>query len=195
MQMLFTASAWQGAGPNALQSVDPASGQRLWWCRGSGDSASPVYANGLVYFDSGRGGPGTAVAPTGAGDVSSTHVKWSLDPMPKDMASPIIVDGRLYRLARLGVLKCYQLASGRLLYSGRLDGLSSTWASPIADPAGRIYFANAGKSYVIQAGPQFKILAANDLHDGSHPSPAVAGGRMYLAGKEQLFCIARRPPR
>jgi outer membrane protein assembly factor BamB len=195
MQMLFTASAWQGAGPNALQSVDPATGQRLWWCRGSGDTASPVYAAGLVYFDSGRGGPGTAVAPTGTGDVSQTHVKWSLDPMPKDMASPIIVDGRLYRLGRSGVLKCYELATGRPLYSGRLDGLSSTWASPIADPAGRIYFANAGKSFVIQAGAEFKILAANDLHDGSHPSPAVAAGRMYLVGQKQVFCIARRPPR
>ena len=79
--------------------------------------------------------------------------------MPKDMNSPITVDGRLYRLARPGVLRCCELATGRLLYTGRLPGISSTWASPIADAAGHVYFANAGKSFVIRAGAEFKVLA------------------------------------
>ena len=166
--------------------------RRLWWCRGSGDAASPAYASGLVYFDSGRGGSGVAVAPDGTGDVSLSHVKWTIANMPKEMNSPIIVDGRLYRLGRVGVLKCYELATGRLLYTGRLEGISSCWASPIADPAGRIYFANAGKSYVIQAGPAFKIMAANELHDGSHPSPAAAAGRLYLVGQQYVFCIGKK---
>jgi outer membrane protein assembly factor BamB len=133
-----------------------------------------------------------AVAPDGKGDVSLSHVKWTIANMPKEMNSPIIVDGRLYRLGRVGVLKCYELATGRLLYTGRLEGISSCWASPIVDPAGRIYFANAGKSYVIQAGPAFKILAANELHDGSHPSPAAAAGRLYLVGQQYVFCIGKK---
>jgi outer membrane protein assembly factor BamB len=194
-QMLFAASAYQGAAPNALQGVDPATGQRLWWCRGSGDAASPVYAAGLVYFDSGRGGPGVAVETTGQGDVSQTHVKWTVENMPKEMNSPIAVDGRLYRLGRQGILKCYNLATGKPLWTGRLDGISSLWASPVADPNGRIYFANAGKSFVIQAGPELKILATNDLGDGNHPSPAVAAGRMFLVGQESVFCVgsSRKP--
>lgn len=191
-QMLFCANAYNGVAPNALQSLDPATGSRLWWCQGSGDAASVAYGSGLVYFDSGRGGPGVAVDPTGSGDVSATHIKWTVDPMPKDLCSPIIVDGRLYRLARQGVLRCYAIATGKLLYTGRLEGISSTWASPVADPNGRIYFANAGKSFVIQGGPQFRVLATNDLGDGSHPSPAVADGRLFLAGKESVFCVGNR---
>jgi hypothetical protein len=66
------------------------------------------------------------------------------------------------------------------------------WASPIADPAGRLFFANGGKSYVIQTGPEFRVLAANDLGDGNHPSPAVAKGRMFLAGLKNLWCIGNR---
>jgi len=191
-QMLFGASAYQTAGPNALQSVDPATGERLWWCRGSGDAASPAYGAGLVYVDSGRGGPGVAVDPTGEGDVSQTHVKWTIDPMPKEMNSPIIVDGRLYRLGRSGVLNCYDVRTGDRLYTGRLDGISTVWASPFADPHGRIYFANAGKSFVLQAGPELKILAANELGDGNHPSPAVAAGRIFLVGQESVFCVGKK---
>lgn len=192
MQMLFAASAFQGVAPNALQSVDPATGERLWWCRGSGDAASPAYGGGLVYFDSGRGGPGVAVDPTGEADVSETHVKWTVDPMPKEMNSPIIVDGRLYRLGPQGILRCYDLPTGQPLYTGRLDGISTTWASPVADPHGRIYFANAGKSFVIQAGAEFRILAANDLGDGNHASPAVAAGKIFLVGQKNVFCIGKK---
>ncbi len=190
-QMLFLSSAYNGVASNALQSLDPQTGERLWWCRGSGDASSPVFGAGLVYFDSGRGGPGVAVDATGSGDVSHTHVKWTVENLPKDMSSPILVDGRLYRLARHGVLRCYELSSGRLVYTNRLDGLSSTWASPIADPHGRIYFATAGKSFVIQAGPTFQILGANDLHDANHASPAVAGGRMFLVGQQAVYCVGK----
>jgi outer membrane protein assembly factor BamB len=190
-QMLFCASAYSGTAPNALQSVDPATGELIWWCYGSGDAASPVYAAGLVYFDSGRGGPGVAVDPSGKGEVSKTHTKWTIENMPKDMNSPVVFDGRLYRLSNQGVLRCYQLATGELLWAGRLDGISTTWASAVVDPNGRIYFANAGKSFVVQAGPEFKVLATNDLGDGSHPSPAVAAGRIFLVGQESVFCVGK----
>jgi len=83
------------------------------------------------------------------------------------------------------------MATGEEVYSERLADISSTWASPIADPKGRLFFANAGKSYVIQAGPEFRILAVNDLGDGSHPSPAVGKGKLYLVGMKNIYCIGR----
>lgn len=33
-----------------------------------------------------------------------------------------------------------------MTYSKRLDGIFSTWASPVADADGNIYFATAGKN-------------------------------------------------
>lgn len=190
-QMLVLASGMSVA-PRALRSLDPATGKTLWTCRGGGDAASPAYGAGLVYFDSGRGGLGVAVDPTGSGDVSATHVRWTVPQVPEGIGSPIIVGPHVYRLHSPGVLKCWEAASGRQLYAERLDGLSSTWASPIADPAGRLYFANAGKSYVIQAGPEFRVLAVNDLGDGSHPSAAAANGRLFLVGQKNLFCVGKK---
>ncbi|HSU67981.1 MAG TPA: PQQ-binding-like beta-propeller repeat protein, partial [Tepidisphaeraceae bacterium] len=177
---------------DALQSLDPTDGHRLWWCKGGGDASSPAFGAGIVYFDSGRNGPGTAVDPTGSGDVSQTHIKWTVPQVPEAIGSPIIVGKRVYRLQSPGVLRCWEAGTGKQVYSQRLEGIGSTWASPIADPAGKIFFANAGKSYVIQAGPEFKVLAVNDLGDPNHASPAVSEGRMFLEGKTQIYCVGSR---
>jgi outer membrane protein assembly factor BamB len=189
-QLLVLASGMSESG-QALRSLDPASGEPLWWCRGAGDAASPACGSGLVYFDSGRGGKGVAVDPSGVGDVSATHVRWTGPVISEAIGSPIIVGPHLYRLQSPGVLKCWEVATGKQVYAERLDGISSTWASPIADGAGRVYFATAGKSYVIQSGPEFRVLAVNDLGDGNHPSPAVAHGRLFLVGQRHVYCVGK----
>jgi outer membrane protein assembly factor BamB len=189
-QLLVLASG-MAASPDALQSVDPGSGKRLWWCRGQGDASSPAFGAGIVFFDSGRGGSSIAVDPSGEGDVSATHIRWKTD-LPEALGSPVILDHYVYRLHVPGILKCFEAAGGRKAYVERLEGISSTWASPIVDGKGRIFFATAGKSYVVQSGPVFKVLAVNDLGDGNHPSPAVAAGRMFLVGMKNVYCIGKR---
>jgi outer membrane protein assembly factor BamB len=190
-QMVIAAGGMSTA-PEALQSFDPATGKRIWWCEGSGEAASPAFGAGILYADSGRGGPGRAIDPTGEGNVTATHVRWKVPQVPEGIGSPIIVDGRIYRLHEPGVLKCWQAADGRQVAAQRLEGVTTTWASPIADAASRVFFASAGKSFVIQAGPEPRIIATNDLGDPNHASPAVAGGRMYLLGTKSLYCIGRK---
>jgi hypothetical protein len=97
----------------------------------------------------------------------------------------------VYRLHDPGVLKCWRAADGEQVYAQRLEGVGTTWASPIVDARGRIFFANAGKSFVIRSGAEFEVLAVNDLDDANHPSPAVASGRMYLVGSKNVYCIGR----
>jgi len=189
-QMLLLASG-MSVTDNALRSVEPATGKLLWWCRGAGDTASPAYGSGLVYFDSGRGGPGVAVDPTGSGDVTQTYIRWRVGNVPEGIGSPIAVGGYVYRLHAPATLKCWEAASGKLAYAEHLEGISSTWSSPIADRQGHIYFANAGKSYVIEAGPEFRVLTVNDLGDGNHASPAAAQGRLFLVGLKSVYCIGR----
>lgn len=180
-QLLVTAS-------NELQALDPASGERIWWCKTPGDVTSPVFARGLVYTDSGRGGPGLLVDATGQGDVAATHIKWRLDQIPEGLSSPAIVGDQLYRLHNPGVLKCVDLPSGKEAFATRLSGVSVA-SSPIATPDGRIYFASAGKTFVVKAGPTFELLATNDLGEPTSASAAISGGKIFLKGQRHLFCV------
>jgi outer membrane protein assembly factor BamB len=185
MQMLVAVS-------NAVQGLDPANGKVLWSAAAKGDTASPVLGNGIIYCDSGRGGLGVAVDPAGSGDLTKSNIKWKIKDVPEGFSSPIIVGEHLYRVHNPGVVTCWKLGSGEQVYKERLQGITSTAASPIATPEGRIYFASAGKSYVIQAGPMFKVLAVNDLGDACHASPAISDGKIFLKGMKNLYCIGKK---
>jgi outer membrane protein assembly factor BamB len=178
------------AASNQLQGVDPTDGKVIWWCEAEGDTVSPVYGDGLVYSDKGRGGPAVAVDPTGEGNVTKSHRKWTLN-LPEGFSSPVIVGEYGYRLSNPGLLRCWKVADGELVFNERLQNVA-TRCSPIATADGRIYLASAGRSYVIKAGPKLEILATNDLDDASDAAPAVSGGRLYLKGRKFLYCIGKK---
>jgi outer membrane protein assembly factor BamB len=181
------------AGATRVEGLDPDHGQPLWWCNTgtrTGDTPSVVLDGGLVFCDSGRGGPGVAVDPTGKGDVTKKNLKWKIPQIPEGFSSPVVVGTYLYRLHNPGVLKCWKMATGDLVYGERLEGVSTS-SSPIATADGRIYCASSGKSYVVRAGPKFALLATNDVGDPSQASPAIADGKIYLKGKQFLFCIGQ----
>ncbi len=179
------------AAPGALQGLDPSDGNVLWSCQAQGDTVSPVYAGGVVYIDSGRGSEAVAVDPTGAGDVTKTHVKWRLNGVSEAFGSPVAVDGVLYRLLNSGYVSCRKLESGDEAATLHLPGVSGP-SSPVATADGRVYFTSAGKSFVVRAGPKPEILATNDLGDACPASPAVADGRIYLKGRQYLYCIGKK---
>lgn len=104
-----------------------------------GRCSSPAYGSGVVYFDSGRGGAGVAVAPGGEGDITATGVRWNIAQLPEAIGSPLIVGGHVYRLHSPGVLKCFDAVTGKQVYAERLEGLTTTWASPVADGAGHLF--------------------------------------------------------
>jgi outer membrane protein assembly factor BamB len=179
------------AASNALQGVDPASGKILWWCDAAGDTVSPVHGDGLVYCDGGRGSFGVCVDPTGEGDVTKSHLKWKVAQVPEGFSSPVIVGEYVYRVHNPGILKCWKLDGGEEVINERLNGVS-TASSPFATPDGRIYFASAGKSFVLKAGTKLDILATNDLGDASEAAPAVSEGKIFVKGSKFLYCIGKK---
>lgn len=189
-QVVIVASGG-GVNPEGVQAFDPVDGRRLWWCKGAGDASSPAWGSGILYTDSGRGGSGTALEPVGEGDLSG-RIKWTVGGLAEAIGSPIIVGEHVFRLQSPGIVRVWSVADGAETDKQRLAGVSSTWASPIADGNGRIYFASGGKSTVVQAGAQIKILAVNELNDPNHASPAVSQGRLYIAGLKHLYCIAAK---
>ncbi len=184
-QMLVSAS-------NALQGLDPATGKILWTCKAAGDASSPAFGGGLVFSDSGRGGKAVCVDPTGAGDVTTTHLKWTFPQIPEGLSSAIIVGDGIFRTHNPETLRCLRLSSGEPVFNERLVGVS-TWASPFATPEGNIYFASAGKTYVVKAGAKLEVLATNEIGEENRASAAVSDGRIFLRGNKNLYCIGKKP--
>lgn len=175
------------------QGVDPRNGDVLWTCKAPTSQSSPVIAGSLLYADAGRGGmQGALIDMSGMGDVSKSHVKWQTRVEGASGSSAIIVGKRIYRSSSPDTIKCLDLDTGDTLFAENATRLSPS-ASPIATPEGRIYFAGSGKSYVIQEGEKFDLLAVNDLADGApYSTPAVSNGCIFIKGKSYLWCIGKK---
>ena len=182
-QLLVSASG-------AVQGLDPANGKILWWCAAPGDASSPAFNGSLVFADSGRGGRAVCVDPTGDGDVTKTHLKWTFPQIPEGLSSAIIVGDFVLRTHNPETLRCLRLSTGDAVFNERLAGVS-TWASPFATPDGKVFFASAGKSYIVQAGEKLEVLATNDLGEENRASAAVSAGKIFLRGNKHLYCIGQ----
>ncbi len=179
-----------------LQGIDPKNGEVIWsakWGRGIWPVSSPVVAKGLIYAIGGRGGhPGLVVDPTGTGDISGTHVKWKIGPMSEGLSSPVVFEDRVFRIHSPGVLECVHIQTGEELYKVRLQGISPS-VSPFVTPEGRVYFASAGKTIVLDGtAKSLTIIAESDLGDASLAAASVSNGRIFLKGKEFLWAIGKQ---
>ena len=94
--------------------------------------------------------------PTGAGDVSTTKVKWRTAPIPEGYSSPIIAGDYLFRVHRPGILKCFSLTSGKIVYSKRLPNGTNVTASPLLTADNLLYYASAGPSVVLRLVPNIR---------------------------------------
>jgi outer membrane protein assembly factor BamB len=179
-----------------VRAYDPLTGKEIWRVRydeGFSNVPRPVYGHGLVFITTGFQQPELlAIRPDGRGDVTRTHVAWSLKRGAPLTPSPIIVGDELYVVNDGGIASCIDARTGSVIWQSRLGGTYS--ASPVfAD--GRIYFpAEQGVTTVMIPGREARRVATNRLDGGLLASMAVAGGSLYLRTDSALYRISERTP-
>jgi outer membrane protein assembly factor BamB len=145
----------------------------------------------------GSGGALYAVNAGASGDVSlkqgqtsNAGVAWSQARAGVENASPLALQGYLYVLGqRGGFVSCYDGNTGKQVYRERLPNARSFWASPWACDGKVFCLDDSGTTYILQAGPAFKLLGQNHLDDQFWASPAVVGGSLILRGVDNVYCI------
>ena len=173
------------------RAYDPLNGKEIWRVRydeGFSNVPRPVYAHGLVFITTGFQQPELlAVRPDGTGDVTRTHIAWSLKRGAPLTPSPLAVGDELYLVNDAGIATCIDARSGAIVWQQRLGGTYS--ASPVfAD--GRIYFlAEQGVTTVIVPGKDFRRLATNTLDGGLLASMAISSGAIYLRTDSHLYRV------
>jgi len=173
-------------------AYDPATGREIWrvaYDDGFSNVPRPVFGKGLVFIATGFYEPKLiAVRPDGEGDVTRSHLAWTLVRGVPYTVSPLLVGEELYVVSDTGVLTLVDAASGKVHYQQRLGGNYS--ASPVlAD--GRIYFlSEEGVATVIAPGKTFNRLAVNRLDGATLASMAMSGGAIYVRSDSHLYRIS-----
>ena len=175
-------------------AYDPLTGQEIWrvsYGDGFSNVPRPVFGQGLVFIATGFQTPALmAVRPDGKGDVTRTHVAWTITRGAPYTPSPLLVGNDLYYVSDTGVLSLADAASGQIVWQQRLGGNYS--ASPVFVD-GRIYFqSEEGVTTVIAPGREFRRLASNRLDGATLASMAVSGGSFFIRSQSHLYRIAGR---
>jgi outer membrane protein assembly factor BamB len=178
-----------------IVALDPRTGEQLWSCKTNQSYAapSPVAHRGLIYAFAGRPNRLLAIRPGGRGDVTDTHVVWTADGVGSGITSPLVYDDYVYSIDDRGIAGCVEAATGKVVYTRRLDAVGAKlYASPVAAD-GKIYAVSREQgTFVLKAGPQFELLANNRfVSDASifNASPAIHDGQLLLRSDRYLYCL------
>ncbi|MBI4660529.1 MAG: PQQ-binding-like beta-propeller repeat protein [Verrucomicrobia bacterium] len=177
-------------GSNRVCAYDPKDGREIWRVRYDGYSVipRPVFGHGLVFIGTGFDRPTVmAIRPDGQGDVTETHVSWTLSRGAPNTPSLLLVGRELYMVSDAGIASCVDALTGRMHWQERIGGNCS--ASPIyAD--GKIYLQNEpGLGVVLEAGKEFRKLASNALEERTLASYAVSDGALFIRTEKHLYRI------
>jgi outer membrane protein assembly factor BamB len=175
-------------------AYDPATGKEMWrvsYDQGFSNVPRPVFGHGLVFIATGFQQPALlAVRADGTGDVTRSHVAWTLRRAAPYTPSPILVGDDLFVINDVGIASCVDASTGTIHWQERLGGNYS--ASPIlAD--GRLYFpSEEGLTTVIAPSRTFRRLAVNQLDGSILASIAVGDKSFFIRTSTHLYRIGER---
>ena len=183
-------------GSRAMQSYDLQSGEELWTVRHGQYNAAvrPLWLpeKKLVILNTGsRQSRLMAIRLDGTtkGDVTDSHLVWSVDKGNPRFSIPIHHAGRLYQNSDNGVLVCLDVNTGDLLWKGRIRG--DYRASPILVGDALYFISEEGRATIVATGDAFNEIAVNEVDEmGTTSCPAVSSGALFIRGKSHLFKIS-----
>ena len=192
-------------GQGKIRSYD-LDGQLLWELEGMtlNNVPTPFARNGLVYISSGYPGasprPVYAIRPGASGDISlnpgdanNDYVVWYQPLLGSYNTSALVYRDAYYTLLDRGFLLSHNARTGAEIYGRQRIELGSAFtASPWAYNGKIFLLSEDGDTYVVQAGPEFRLVGKNSLNEMSLATPAVVRGSLILRTQSKLYRIAKQ---
>ena len=177
------------AGAEFIIAYEPKTGAELWRTQGvaSNTIPSPVYGHGLIYMTAGF--PAKSVLAIKASEQNA-DVSWTYARGTAYVTSPILVGDILYLSTDRGIITALDAKTGEIEYEGGRVPVPATFtASMVAFGDKILQSSEDGDVFVIQAGPEHKVITTNKLGEPIYASPALSNGTLYIRGEQHLYAI------
>jgi outer membrane protein assembly factor BamB len=179
---------------HGITSHDPHTGQLNWEAPvfPQRPVCSPVLAAGLIFGTCGNGAGRNSVfalEPT-AEPGGKPQVKYSFAASSNNPYVPTLVaaDDLVFLWGDRGVVACLDATTGKPLYEKERVG-GTYFSSPIRIGNRIFNISTEGQVVVLAASPEFKVLARNELGEGTRATPAVANGKLLIRTQTKLVSI------
>jgi outer membrane protein assembly factor BamB len=172
---------------HGITAVDPETGRVNWaidvFDKGHLETAigSPIVAGDLVLGTWGWLGVRqevVVVRPNHAQEkVTATEV-YRIDRAAPLCTTPLVHGDLLFLWSDAGMVTCADVRTGKVHWRERVPG--SYYASPVCAGEHLYGVSREGEVVVLAAAKQFALVARNPLGEGSHSTPALADGKMFM---------------
>jgi outer membrane protein assembly factor BamB len=180
-------------GSGVVNALDPATGREIWRVLHEGYSVipKPVFGHGLVFFSTGYDAPQVmAIRPDGSGDVTGTHVAWTLKKGAPHTPSLILVGDELYMASDKGVATCVDARTGREHWQERIGG---NYSASLVYADGKIFLqSEEGPALVVKPGRQFVQLGDGGFKERTLASYAVGDSALFIRTEKNLYRVEQR---
>lgn len=174
------------AAPHVI-SYNPLTGEEIWRCEVlSGEVTPSATSNGHAFFVTMEHSNLSAIRPGGTGDITKSDLLWQFCDNQPDTSSPLATEDYVITANSAGFLSCVDAKSGELLWDEVFE--TTFYPSPVLIGENIYLLDNAGFMRVFTPMPKYSLIAEIKLEDEGGPSPAVAGGRMFIRGRGELAC-------
>jgi outer membrane protein assembly factor BamB len=130
-----------------------------------------------------------AIRPRGSGDITDSHVTWSLRSGIPEIPSPLFHAGLLYLVRDGGILSCVEAGTGTVLYRERVGAAGQYMASPVI-ANGHLYLISArGVVTVVKTGNEFRLVHQADLNAPVAATPALDSRSLYIRADDVLLAF------
>jgi outer membrane protein assembly factor BamB len=134
-------------------------------------------------------GPYMAIRTGGRGDVTRSHVQWSVPTGAPYVSSLVHYDGLIYMANDAGIVTCVDAKTGEKVWQERIASIFT--ASPVAGD-GKVYLrSETGEGIVLRAGREPRVLERNPLGERMVASPAVSKGQIFIRTDAHLVGIGK----
>jgi outer membrane protein assembly factor BamB len=132
-----------------------------------------------------------AIRLGGKGDMTETAVKWKHYKSLPNVPSPLLYNGIIYLVKDGGIVTTLNADTGEVVKQARLrDAMDRYFSSPVAAD-GKVFMASEpGVVSVVQSGPDWEVIQANDMGEEILATPVILDGQIYLRTKSALYCFA-----
>jgi outer membrane protein assembly factor BamB len=90
-------------------------------------------------------------------------------------------------------MRCLEAKTGKEVWGPQRLKPGDYSSSPVLADDKIYVVSEEGLATVVKAGPEFEILAENNLDDRCLSSPAISDGQIFIRTSGYLYCIGRRP--
>ena len=105
------------------------------------------------------------------------------------VASPVYYDGFLYTIKDGGILASTDDRTGKLVKAKRLKASGNYYSSPIAADGKLFLIDQRGRSTVVSAGRDWRVLSTGDFDEDVMATPAIVDGCIYVRTQKHLYCF------